>query len=406
MQRILITPDQLRSLSAQLQQTAGELQSVEGRVSSALGDLAWEARQKAGVDGQANRARSQARALAAQAEEMGRYLQRKAQAFEEADGQGVSGVGQVFGAFTEWVQSAPSWWGFPSQQVNAWWNLGSVLGEPSPIELLSLPVAGGAAVVGLASLTPLSQAFSKVEDFGERIWNWLRRKGWKTDDELAASQRHRSRFGALLGQEDEAEGSSEPQPESKPKTAPTAPHAPSAQPAKGEWWHNVPVQSQQGLKYKGQKTAYGCTPTATSMILDYWHAQNPANKTMSAQKLLDINAGQGVFHSKGMSASNILDEVKGLGYGVTDVHANSNLDTLKKAVSEGPVLAIVKLGMKATGTNHAVVVIGISDDGQVRINDPWTGKAHTYSWNEFSKSWGANFGKDVPKNSFVAIRPS
>ncbi|MDY7078822.1 MAG: hypothetical protein SXV54_18060 [Chloroflexota bacterium] len=153
---------------------------------SALGGLAWEARQKAGVDGQANHARSQARALAAQAEEMGRYLQRKAQAFEEADGRGVDEVGQVFGAFTEWAQGAPSWWGFPSQQVNAWWNLGGVLGEQSPIELLRLPAVVSIAVVGVASLSTISGILPAVQDLRERVWNWLHGKGWKTDEELAA----------------------------------------------------------------------------------------------------------------------------------------------------------------------------------------------------------------------------
>jgi ABC-type bacteriocin/lantibiotic exporter with double-glycine peptidase domain len=80
---------------------------------------------------------------------------------------------------------------------------------------------------------------------------------------------------------------------------------------------------------------------------------------------------------------------------------------LREAVRKGPVLAIVKLGLMATGDNHAVVVTGISDDGQqVRINDPWDGQSHTYPWDQFSTSWGANFGKDAPKNSFVVIRPS
>ena len=90
MPRILVSPDQLRALGARLRQVCGDLRGVEGRVGNALGGLAWEARQKAGVDGQANHARSQARALAAQAEEMGRYLERKAQVFEDADRQSVT----------------------------------------------------------------------------------------------------------------------------------------------------------------------------------------------------------------------------------------------------------------------------------------------------------------------------
>jgi len=186
MTRILVRPDRLRAFGAQLQQSSGDLRGVEGRVGSALGGLSWEARQKAGVDGQVSQARSQARVLAAQAEEMARYLQRKAQAFEEADGQGVGGVGQVFGAFTEWVQGTPSWWGFPSQQVNAWWNLGGVLGEQSPIRLLRLPAVAGIAVVGVASLSAMSGMLPAIQGFGEQVWNWLHGKGWKTDEELAA----------------------------------------------------------------------------------------------------------------------------------------------------------------------------------------------------------------------------
>jgi len=99
MSRIKVDPAQLGAFSVQWQQAAGELESVAGRVGSALGGLSWEARQKAGVDGQANQARSQARALAAQAGEMARYLQRKAQAFEEADGQGVTELNNVIRSY-------------------------------------------------------------------------------------------------------------------------------------------------------------------------------------------------------------------------------------------------------------------------------------------------------------------
>jgi uncharacterized protein YvpB len=73
------------------------------------------------------------------------------------------------------------------------------------------------------------------------------------------------------------------------------------------------------------------------------------------------------------------------------------------AVSDGPVMKIVKLGMVKVGTNHAVVITGISDENEVRINDPWTGESKTYSREQFSHSWGANFGKNAPKNIFTTI---
>ncbi len=176
-------------------------------------------------------------------------------------------------------------------------------------------------------------------------------------------------------------------------------------PMEQQWWMDVPLQSQQGLKYGDNATQYGCTPTATSMILDYWHTQDPNNETTSAQELLDINAEQGEFSATGMSATNIHDEVRRLGYGVVEDRLGSNLDDLKQAVDQGPVIGIVKLNMKTSGENHAVVVTGISEDNQVRVNDPWTGEAHTFSWDEFSQSWGADFGKNFTRNNFVTIRP-
>lgn len=383
------------------------------------GGLNWEARQKASVDGRVNHARSQVRALAAQAEEMSRYLASKAQVFEEADRQGASEVGQVGGLFRQW-QSTQSWWHFPSHQVNAWWNLGGVFGGPSRINAVPLPVVGGAAVIGLASLGPLSGAFSTAQDFGESLWNWLHGYGWMANADLvapgqggAAYEPAKGGFGALLDRP--SESTTKPQsetgtsPETAPQTHPAAMPESGAEtaPVEESWWLDVPRRNQQGLKYGKQETAYGCVPTTTSMILSYWHAKDPANKTKSAQELLNINVQEREFKSTGMSPSKILDEVRDLEYGVVEEHPNADGEALKAAVAKGPVLAIVKLGLKATGANHAVVVTGISDDGrQVRINDPWDGQPYTYSWEAFSRSWGADFGKDAPKSNFVVIRPS
>lgn len=95
MTRILVVPEQLRSLSTQLRQTSRELNAISGRVGGALGELDWEARQKAGVDGVAGDARSRASALASQAETMAQYLIGKAQAFEAADQQGAAALPSV-----------------------------------------------------------------------------------------------------------------------------------------------------------------------------------------------------------------------------------------------------------------------------------------------------------------------
>lgn len=156
--------------------------------------------------------------------------------------------------------------------------------------------------------------------------------------------------------------------------------------AEHSWWHDVPTVSQQDLTYGGRETDYGCAPTAVSMVTEYWHQQDPDNQTSSAQELLDKNVEQGIFTGDGMSVTYIHDELSALGYEAED-HSNANLETLKQEVAKGPVIAAVKLNMRTNGTNHSVVVTGISENNEVRINDPWTGEARTYSWETFNASW-------------------
>lgn len=89
MHRIVVVPEQLRALSARLQQAATELDALGGRIGGAYSGLDWETRYKAGVEGQVGDARRRAAALAQQAEAMARFLAAKAQAFEEADFEGA-----------------------------------------------------------------------------------------------------------------------------------------------------------------------------------------------------------------------------------------------------------------------------------------------------------------------------
>jgi len=411
MARILVRPEGLRMLSSHLQQAAQDLAGLSSRLSNAWSGLDWAARQKAGLEARVNDVRSRAGTLATQAENLGRYLASKAQAFEEADRAGESGVRQAVVSFNDWWQStgyASALWNFPGQTVRGIWSLGGIVFPQTGCDPTYLPAAGGASLLGLAPLTHLSGTLGK---WAECLWNWLHGYGWQTNAQLVsplpeetAAEQPKVRFGDLLRRPPAPQlGESRPATGSG-TTAETAPLPETATQPSGSWWWEVPAYSQHGLKLPGgASSAYGCVPTATSMILDYWHAQNPANKTMSAQDLLTANVGQGKFHA-GMSPSAIQDELEGLGY-VVIPHVNAQPDALKEAVARGPVIAVVKLGMQTSGVNHAVVVTGISSD-KVRINDPWDGRAHTYTWDEFSRSWGADFGPGAPKNSFVEIHPS
>ncbi len=170
------------------------------------------------------------------------------------------------------------------------------------------------------------------------------------------------------------------------------------------WWHNVPAISQQELTYQNKETDYGCAPTAVSMVTEYWHTQDPNNETRSAQALLDANVEQGMFVGRGMSVTHLHDELSALGYEARD-YADADLETLKREVAKGPVVAAVKLGMGTDGTSHTVVVTGISEN-KVRVSDPWNGESRAYSWETFSRSWGSAFKGISSRNHFTVIRPT
>lgn len=106
--RIVASPDKLRFMAQQFGSASSTLQTISSRLSSAIGSLDWDARNKAGVDGQVNEARALAGNLAQQATSMSRYLMGKAQTFEEADHRGVENVGQLAGTFADlqrqWLQ--------------------------------------------------------------------------------------------------------------------------------------------------------------------------------------------------------------------------------------------------------------------------------------------------------------
>jgi len=178
--------------------------------------------------------------------------------------------------------------------------------------------------------------------------------------------------------------------------------------------HDVPIKSQIGLVYGKNKTAYGCVPTSASMITDYWHQENEANQTISAQDLLTQNAteetgsGKHQFTATGMTINNLKDDLEPMGYQVDTVmgkaeNGDAQLQALHTAVEKGPVIAVVHLGMGSTGVPHAVVVTGYTQDGKVMVNDPYTASKQVFSVEEFDRSWGSSFG-NAPDGTPFATR--
>jgi predicted double-glycine peptidase/uncharacterized protein YukE len=171
---------------------------------------------------------------------------------------------------------------------------------------------------------------------------------------------------------------------------------------------NVPAKSQGEL--------YGnaaCSPTSVSMVLDYYSAQNAQNRTASPQEIIAMmDKGDGTY-GKGMSLSNLTDELNDLGYKNVTQQVGAQYADLRAAVKDGPV--IVTSGVKIVGpgtvtanvaraidgpgnTIHAMVVTGVGDD-QVNINDPWSGQQMQLPRDTFEKMWSRG------SSAVYSIRP-
>jgi murein DD-endopeptidase MepM/ murein hydrolase activator NlpD len=95
MARICVTPENLRSLSASINDKNVRLQGLEAQLRNLLNGMDWETRQKANVDAEVSTACKQARNLAAQADALVLTLRARAQAFEQADRQSAEQLGAL-----------------------------------------------------------------------------------------------------------------------------------------------------------------------------------------------------------------------------------------------------------------------------------------------------------------------
>lgn len=158
----------------------------------------------------------------------------------------------------------------------------------------------------------------------------------------------------------------------------------------------VPIKAQEAIYGNA-----GCSPTSVSMILDYYNAQDPQNKTISPQELVDsMDEGDGTV-GKGISLSRLTDELNDLGYENISQQVGAEFSDLDNALKGGPV--IVTAGVRIVGpgtisadvpraiegpgnTIHAMVVTGIGDN-LVSVNDPWSGQNLQFSLETFEKMW-------------------
>jgi|GEM_PF-4861685 len=141
--------------------------------------------------------------------------------------------------------------------------------------------------------------------------------------------------------------------------------------------HQVPMLAQGDL--------YGnaaCSPASACMLLEYYHQLDPLNRTVSPQQLIAmLDPGDGV-PGRGMSLSNVTDELLALGYQHISEKIHATLADLKTELLTGPLIVTVGVTLTSLGqrriqgpgdTIHAMVVRGCTPDAII-VNDPWTGR--------------------------------
>jgi hypothetical protein len=376
MTRIKVTPERLQLLGEQIRRCSGDLANAPSRLQTALSSLDWETRQSYDIEGQVAQACRMAQVLNIQAEQMAAYLRQRAQAFTQADQAGAVRLSRL--------QPLPGV--YPSTPVPV---AGGGLLIPVVLVGVAIPV-----IMAAVSLIPsLSQLPQWVQD---RINPLLRVEeeaskpvtGYLPIESQSPVAQKKPRTGVIPRAWLEAEPekkAEQPAPATVPATQP-----PAQTPAAKNPNYDVPLKAQ-GKLWGG----YACSPTSASMVLDYYHGLDPANKTATPQELINsLDPGDGVS-GKGMSLSNMTDELNDLGYHNIDVRVNATLGDLKDQLAQGPVIAIVGLG----NIGHAIVVKGISADGTILVNDPLGGIERKYSPSGFEAIWVKG------QHSLYAIRP-
>lgn len=111
MGRIEVHPDDLRGLSRELHRCGEEIRSIGGRLGSAVQSLSWETRLQLHVTDRTGEAQGQAQLLAALLVELAQFLDRKAEAFRQADdaSQDRYPTRQILGALQRLAPFLPPW---------------------------------------------------------------------------------------------------------------------------------------------------------------------------------------------------------------------------------------------------------------------------------------------------------
>ncbi|MFH2039421.1 MAG: C39 family peptidase [Chloroflexota bacterium] len=166
--------------------------------------------------------------------------------------------------------------------------------------------------------------------------------------------------------------------------------------------HHVPILSQDELY-----DSAACSPVSACMLLEYYHHLDPLNQTITPRQLITmLDPGDGT-PGKGMSLSNVTDELLSLGYQHISEKIHASMGDLRSELAKGPLIVTMGVTLADHGprfvqgpgdTIHAMVVKGFNPD-EVILNDPWSGKELRFSEKTFESMW------TLGQNGMYMIRP-
>ncbi len=139
--------------------------------------------------------------------------------------------------------------------------------------------------------------------------------------------------------------------------------------------------------YGGTTTVkgFGCGPTSVSMVVAYL----TGNVSQNPQLIMEDLVKQGYFHGNGFGKAALTKAAAK--YGVTCEWKSLNEATLKDTLRSGqPIIAFVGKNAFGIYTGHYIVLKGVTSDGKIAVNDPYSEKVT-------KKTWDAN--KDIIKKT-------
>lgn len=201
---IRANPGEIRTVAQRIHRASGSLTEMESTIGAVYGQLSWEAREKAQVDGQVSQARTRAGQLAGQLADLGRALASGAQMLEDADRSAASqweGVGAGFeGILRQWMRDpVGQLLNMPWESVARTLGLGGLLGAVPSIVLWFGPGSTANSSVSGFDSRRLFDGLGHILGIATypAIYNWLKGSVQTIDGGGLGNWLKRSGFSSL-----------------------------------------------------------------------------------------------------------------------------------------------------------------------------------------------------------------